>query len=157
MADLDDDPFDPEAPPDPRDGNGHGKAREREREGRGFVTEFVRKVAVTGLGALFMTEEGLRALAGQLKLPKELLGVILSQAEKTKSEIGRIVSEEIRGFLQSDRVRDELLKLVSQMTIEVKAEIRLKPDDRAGSTLEVKEVSARRTPAQAHKKGHKAG
>lgn len=146
MADLDDDPFDPEAPPDTRNGNG---------KERGFVTEFVRKVAVTGLGALFMTEEGLRALAGQLKLPKELLGVILSQAEKTKSEIGRIVSEEIRRFLQSDRLREELLKLVSQMTIEVKAEIRLKPDDPAGSSLEVKDLTARRTPAGAHKKGHK--
>jgi hypothetical protein len=153
MADLDDDPFDPEAPPDTRGGSGNGHGRERERESRGFVTEFVRKVAVTGLGALFMTEEGLRALAGQLKLPKELLGVILSQAEKTKSEIGRIVSEEIRRFLQSDRLRDEVLKLVSQMTIEVKAEIRLKPDDPAGSTLEVKDVTARRAPA---KKGHKA-
>jgi hypothetical protein len=152
MADLDDDPFDPEAPPDPRDGNG----KEREREGRGFVTEFVRKVAVTGLGALFMTEEGLRALAGQLKLPKELLGVILAQAEKTKSEIGRVVSEEIRRFLQSDRLREELLKLVSQMTIEVKTEIRLKPDDPAGSSVEVKDVAARRSPAPPHKKGHKA-
>jgi len=148
MADLDDDPFDPEAPPDTRNGNG------KERE-RGFVTEFVRKVAVTGLGALFMTEEGLRALAGQLKLPKELLGVILSQAEKTKSEIGRVVSEEIRRFLQSDRMREELLKLVSQMTIEVKAEIRLKPADPAGSSVEVKDVSARRSPAPPHKKGHK--
>jgi hypothetical protein len=152
MAELDDDPFDPEAPPDPR----NGKDRERDREGRGFVTEFVRKVAVTGLGALFMTEEGLRALAGQLKLPKELLGVILSQAEKTKSEIGRIVSEEIRRFLQSDRLREEVLKLVSQMTIEVKAEFRLKPDDLAGSSLEVKDFTAKRAPAHPPKKGHKA-
>src|SRR5262249_15154221 len=106
---MEEDPLDPDQPP--------------ERERRGFVTEFVRKVAVTGLGALFMTEEGLRALAGQLKLPKELLGVILTQAERTKSEIGRIVSEEVRRFLQSDRLRDEVLKLLSQMTIEVKAEI----------------------------------
>jgi hypothetical protein len=142
----DEDPFDPDAPPDHRD-------RERDREGRGFVSEFVRKVAVTGLGALFMTEEGLRALAGQLKLPKELLGVILSQAEKTKSEIGRIVSEEIRRFLQSEKLKDELLKLLSQMTIEVKAEIRLKPEDSAGSTVEIKDFAARRSGV--HKRGHK--
>ena len=139
MSPLEDDAFDPDEP--------------SAREGRGFVTEWVRKLAVTGLGALFMTEEGLRALAGQLKLPKELLGVILSQAEKTKSEIGRIVSEEIRRFLQSEKVRDELVKLISQMTIEVKAEIRLRPDDPAGSTLEVKDLSAKRSPAS--KKGRK--
>ena len=62
----------------------------------GFVPEFVKKVAVAGLGALFMTEEGIRSLAGQLKLPKELLGFIVSQAEKTKDEVGRVMSEEIR-------------------------------------------------------------
>jgi hypothetical protein len=102
------------------------------RESRaGFVPEFVRKVAVAGLGALFMTEEGIRSLAGQLKLPKEVLGYILGQAEKTKDEVGRVVSEELRRFLQSEKLRDELLKLVSGMTIEVKAQIRLVPHEKA--------------------------
>ncbi|HET6980724.1 MAG TPA: hypothetical protein VFI53_01215, partial [Myxococcaceae bacterium] len=41
---------------------------------RGPLVEVVRKVAFAGLGALFMTEEGIRSLAGQLKLPKEALG-----------------------------------------------------------------------------------
>ncbi|XXF81452.1 hypothetical protein P2318_17350 [Myxococcaceae bacterium GXIMD 01537] len=102
------------------------------REGRaGFVPEFVRKVAVAGLGALFMTEEGIRSLAGQLKLPKEMLGFILSQAEKTKDDLGRVLSEELRRFLQSDKLRDELLKTLSGMTVEVKAQIRLVPSEPA--------------------------
>lgn len=100
---------------------------EATREARSFVPEFVRKVAVAGLGAIFMTEEGIRTLAGQLKLPKEALGYIVSQAEKTKDELGRVVSEEIRRFLQSEKLREEFLKLVTGMTIEVKAEVRLKP------------------------------
>ena len=104
---------------------------EPERESRaGFVPEFMRKVAVAGLGALFMTEEGIRSMAGQLKLPKEVLGYILGQAEKTKDEVGRVVSEELRRFLQSEKLREELLKLVSGMTIEVKAQIRLVPQER---------------------------
>jgi hypothetical protein len=96
----------------------------------GFVPEFMRKVAVAGLGALFMTEEGLRSMAGQLKLPKEMLGYILGQAEKTKDEVGRVVSEELRRFLQSEKLRDEVLKLMSGMTVEVKAQIRLVPADK---------------------------
>jgi hypothetical protein len=100
------------------------------RAGRaGFVPDFVRKAAVAGLGALFMTEEGIRSMAGQLKLPKEALGFILSQAEKTKGDISRVVSEELRRFLQSEKLREEFLKLVSGMTIEVKAQIRLVPPD----------------------------
>ena len=95
----------------------------------------VRKVAVAGLGALFMTEEGIRSLAGQMKLPKEVLSLVLSQAEKTKDDIGRVVSEEIRRFLQSEKLREEFLKLIAGMTVEVKAEIRLKPNE-DGKTAE---------------------
>ncbi len=117
--DDDDDDFDPLLGDEP----------EREGSRSGFVPEFMRKVAVAGLGALFMTEEGIRSLAGQLKLPKEVLGYILGQAEKTKDEVGRVVSEELRRFLQSEKLRDELLKVVSGMTIEVKAQIRLVPHE----------------------------
>lgn len=103
------------------------------REGRaGFVPEFVRKVAVAGLGALFMTEDGIRSLSGQLKLPKEVLGLVLSQAEKTKGDIGRVVSEELRRFLQSEKLREEFLKLMSGMTVEVTAQIRLVPPEEGG-------------------------
>jgi hypothetical protein len=95
---------------------------------KGFVSEFVRKMAWGGLGAVFMGEEGIRRLAGQLKLPKEVLGSILQQANNTKEDIGRIVSEEVRKFLQSDRLRDEVLKMISGMTLEIKAEVKLVPD-----------------------------
>lgn len=103
-------------------------------EGRkGFVPDFVRKVAVAGLGAVFLGEEGLRSLAGQLKLPKEALGYVVGQAEKTKDEITRVVSEELRRFLQSEKVRDEFLKLVSGMTVEIKAQVRLVPPAERGA------------------------
>jgi hypothetical protein len=117
----------------------------------GFVQEWMRKIAVGSLGALFMTEEGLRALAGQLKLPKEGLAYLLAQAEKTKDDLSRVLSEEVRRFLQSDKLRDELVKLVSGMTIEVKAQVRLVPNEQAqkpaSSTPEVTvtEIAARRS------------
>src|SRR5262249_58940343 len=99
-----------------------------EPEGKlGFVPELVKRAAVAGLGALFMTEEGLRSLAGQLKLPKELLGFIVSQAEKTKDDIGRIVTDEVRRFLQSEKLREEFLRLLTGMTIEIDAKVRLTP------------------------------
>jgi hypothetical protein len=130
----DDDDF----PPDPLDDEQPG----REASRAGFVPEFMRKVAVAGLGAFFMTEEGIRSLAGQLKLPKEALGFILSQAERTKDEVGRVVSEEVRRFLQSEKLREEFLKLLSGMTVEVKAQIRLVP-----STEQAK-APAEEPPAQ---------
>lgn len=117
------------------------------------VPEFVKKMAVAGLGALFMTEEGIRSLAGQLKVPKEMLGVIIGQAEKTKTDISRVVSEEIRRFLQSEKLREEFLKLLAGMTVEIKAEVRLIPNKDEGAAptgeapkakLIVSEVGTRR-------------
>ena len=95
---------------------------------RGPIVELMRKVAFAGLGALFMTEEGIRSLAGQLKLPKEALGFILSQAERTKDEVGRVLSDEVRRFLRSDKLRQEFLQLLSGMRVEVTAQVRLVPD-----------------------------
>lgn len=97
-------------------------------EKKGFVPDFVRRMAWAGIGAVFMSEEGVRRLAGQLKLPKEALSFLLQQADKTKDEIGRVVSDEVRKLLQSDRLRDEFLKMIAGMTIEVRAEIKLVPD-----------------------------
>jgi hypothetical protein len=88
----------------------------------------MRKVAFAGLGALFMTEEGIRTAASQLKLPKEMLGYALAQAEKTKDEMGRVLSEEVRRFLRSEKLRSEFLQLLAGMSVEVTAQIRLVPD-----------------------------
>lgn len=118
---------DPLDPPPANDGNDE-REHDDDKGLRGLVPEIVRKVAVAGLGAVFMTEEGIRNLAGQLKLPKEALTLVLGQAEKTKDEIGRVLSEELRRFLQSDKLRDEFLKMLAGMTIEVRAEVKLVPD-----------------------------
>jgi len=113
---------------------------------RGPIVELMRKVAFAGLGALFMTEEGIRSLAGQLKLPKEALGFVLTQAERTKDEVGRVLSEEVRRFLRSDKLRAEFLQLLSGMRVEVTAHVRLVPDperkpgEAPGPRVEVRSV-----------------
>lgn len=122
-------------------------------EKRGF--SFVRRMAWAGLGAVFMSEEGVRRLAGQLKLPKEAMGFLLSQAEKTKDEIGRVVSEEVRKLLQSEKLRDEMLKLIAGMTIEIRAEVKLVPDrvkDQAPSLLPRVKISDLKSTYEKKKK-----
>ncbi len=106
-----------------------------ERSRLGNATDVVRKMLVAGVGALFMTEEGIRSMVKELKLPKEALGFVLGQAEKTKGEVVRVVGQELRNFLASAKVREDLLQMLQQMTFEVKAEIKVKPRAEGSSQL----------------------
>lgn len=144
-----------EHPPQPEFDPLDDEASPSDEQSRGFVTDFVRRMAAASLGAVVMSEEGIRKVAGQLKLPKEVLGLVLAQAEKTKEDIGRVVIEEVRKFLQSDRMRDEFLKVIAGMTIEVRAEVKLVPDrvkDQAPSLLPKVTVSDLKTKYDAPKK-----
>ncbi len=106
-------------------------------EREGFrAKDLLRKVFLSGVGALFMTEEGVRSLVKELKLPKEALAGALAQADRTKSELVRMVGAEVRTFLEGSKVREDLLDLLTQVTFEVKAEVAIKPRGEVGSALE---------------------
>lgn len=102
------------------------------------VTELVRRALLAGVGAVFMTEEGIRKSVTELKLPKEAFSYLAGQAEKTRTEAGRILRKEIRRFLNSEAFRDQIGQLVSGLTLEIKAEVRLKPDDKVKQKSDLK-------------------
>jgi hypothetical protein len=98
-----------------------------EEQTKGFVPDIVRRAVLTGVGALFMTEEGIRNLVGEMKLPKDALAFLVSQADKTRAEVTRIVTQEVRRFLESETLRREIWKLLTSVTLEVNATVQLKP------------------------------
>jgi hypothetical protein len=119
MADPDF-PEDPSNQPD-QPGEGPGTV--------GFVADVVRKAVLTGVGALFLTEEGARKVAREWKLPKDLATYLVSQASGAKDEVLRVLGQELRRLLDSETFRKEILKSVENMTIEIHAEMRLKASD----------------------------
>ena len=124
---------------------------------RRAFTDTVRKAVLTGLGAVFLTEEGARKVARDWKLPKEIVGYIVSQAGSAKDEIVRVVSEEVRKFFESEALRREFLRVLTSMSIEVHAEVRLKPSKGGKVETEVKVSSVkpklRRGKDEAEEKG----
>jgi hypothetical protein len=98
----------------------------------GLVPDIVRRAVLTGVGALFMTEEGIRNLVGEMKLPKDALAFLLAQAEKTRTEVARVVTQETRRFLESETLRRELWKVLTSVTLEVNATVQLKPSGEPG-------------------------
>ncbi len=59
------------------------------------AAEVVRKALTVGVGALFLTEESLRGLVSEFKLPKELLIGVLESANRTKNEFLQRLSQDI--------------------------------------------------------------
>src|SRR5512137_297266 len=113
-------PEDPNAPPDEVSG-GPGTV--------GFVADVVRKAVLTGVGELFLTEEAARKVAREWKLPKDLATYLVSQASGAKDEVLRVLGQELRRLLDSETFRQEILKSVENMTVEIHAEMRLKASD----------------------------
>ncbi len=108
------------------------------------LQDALRKALMAGMGALFLTEEGARRLAREWKLPKELVGYLGQTASGAKDEVLRVFSEEVRRFFESEAVRREVTRALSSMVVEVKAEIRVRPDESGEPRPEVKaEVKAR--------------
>jgi hypothetical protein len=110
----------------------------------GIVPDIVRRAVLTGVGALFMTEEGIRNLVGDMKMPKDALAFLIAQADKTRSEVARVVTHEVRRFLESETLRREIWKLLNGVTLEVNATIQLKPSGDA--TMKAKVKSRKKEP-----------
>jgi hypothetical protein len=105
---------------------------------KGLLPDLIRKAVLTGMGALFMTEEGIRSAAGQLKVPKEALGYLAAHADRTRTEVVRVVSQEVRRFLESETLRREVWKLLTGVTIEINATVQLKPSGEPGMSVKLK-------------------
>ncbi len=100
------------------------------------VPELLKRVIETGTKNL--NSESLRQLVGELKLPKDALNYTFSQLDETKNGVYRIISKEVRELLERTNLGEELAKALSLLTLEVKMEVRFKPQsstDRSRSSM----------------------
>ncbi len=129
----DPDPLDPAEPAD---------------EPRASLADGVKRAILAGMGALFLTEESARRLAREWKLPKEVIAYIGQQAAGAKDEVLRLFSDEVRRFLESEAVRKEFWRALTENTIEIRAEIRFRPDAEGKPRPKVETSAKARRPGK---------
>lgn len=95
----------------------------------GLIPDLVKKTFYAGVGAVLTTEEGIRRLAKDINLPKDVAGYLATTASTTKDEVLRVVAREIREFLQTVNLSEEIAKMLTTLSFEVKTEIRFIPND----------------------------
>jgi hypothetical protein len=104
-----------------------------------LVPELVKKTFSAGLGAVFSTEEGIRKIAREVSLP-DVAGYIATSGAGAKDKVFEIIARETRDFLANLNITDELAKLLTTLSLEVKTEIRFIPNSErfAGAEPDVK-------------------
>ena len=107
-----------------------------------FIPDLVRRTILGGLGAAFATEEAIRKVAGDVTLPKDVVNFLVQQATTSKDEVLRVVGNEVRRFLENANLAAEMQKLLTQLSLEVKTEVRFIPNDAGGVKPDLKQKMA---------------
>jgi polyhydroxyalkanoate synthesis regulator phasin len=94
-------------------------------EGRSLLSDALKKVFTAGVSAAFMTEESIRTYLGEMKLPKEVLQVLLQSASKSKDEITQRMTKEIVGMIQKIDLVHEFSKFAESHKFKISAEVEI--------------------------------
>jgi hypothetical protein len=122
-----------------------GRPREDESFAQRVIPDFVKKAIMTGVGAVFMTEEGLRGALTDMKVPKEAMSSLVAQADKTKREVIQTLARELRAFLDDLELEDLLKKSLEGTTFEIHTTIRVTRDDEGEVGLAVLDKNTKLT------------
>lgn len=126
-----------------------------------MVKRLVERAVESGTTRLQEGPENLRNFVGEMKLPKELIHYLYGQIDETKNGLYRVVAKEIRDVLEHTQFADEMAKLLTKLSFEIKTEIRFVPnqaspgkdDDEKREGLPKPEVKAQVTMKDKSKDG----
>jgi len=94
-----------------------------------LIPDMVKRALLTGVGALFMTEEGIRNTVTELRLPKEVMNTLLKQAESNKAKLLEAISGELRNYLEKLDIDGILQKILTSLTFQITTEVRFVPTE----------------------------
>ena len=123
---------------------------QRERDRRRLervLPELIKRVLDVGYGKISEGSENVRDFVSELKLPKEVLSLLVAQIDETKNGLYRVVAREIRDFLEHTNVSEELSKVLTTLSLEIKTEVRFRPNQPNEAPDVQTEVKVKREPS----------
>ena len=118
--------------------------------------ETVRKVLLGGASALLNTEEGIRNALSEVRLPKEVLGYVLQQTERTRREVTGLVTKEVKKALRRVDARKELQRALVGLKVDVRATVRFRRDEDGAPDVRMATKARRKRRRGSHGKGEQA-
>ncbi|MEQ1666628.1 MAG: hypothetical protein ABL927_14785 [Bdellovibrionales bacterium] len=92
-------------------------------EEKGVLGESIKKLFAAGISAAFMTEESIRSYLGDIKLPKDVIGGLVTGAMKSKEEFMNKVSTEVVKILSRIDYVKEASRFVEEHKFKINAEV----------------------------------
>lgn len=97
-------------------------------EDRRLLGDFVKKAFATGINTMLNTEEGVRAVVGAVA-QKDIIGSAVSGVDATRKEAAAIVGREIGSFLETLNLSEEITKILTSVSFEIRTEVRFVPNE----------------------------
>ena len=98
-----------------------------EKNDKESLSDILRKVVNTGIGAAFMTEDAIKKTVGELPIPKELMQGLINNAKNTRDDFIASVKTELKERLERIDVSKEIDRIIENYDMEVSAKIKLTP------------------------------
>lgn len=103
------------------------KEQESEKERDLKLSDLIKKVVNTGVGAAFMAEDVIRERMKEVSLPTDIVDGLVKTAKSTKEEFLKSAKTELNGFLDKINVTKEIERVLNKYDFEVNARISLRP------------------------------
>jgi|GEM_PF-2944441 len=95
---------------------------------RKLLGDLVKKAVTTGINTMLTTEEGVRAVVGAVA-EKDLIGSAVSGVDATRREAVAIVGREVHNFLETLNLSEEITKILTSVSFEIRTEVRFIPNE----------------------------
>lgn len=116
-----------------------------DRSTEGGLPDLLKRAINSGVKGFLKSEENIRSLASDI-WHSEKVGAVGATISNVREEVIRVVGREIVKYLEKMNLTDEIVKVLTAISLEVKTEIRFIPNDKKLVTPDVKaDVKVKRT------------
>lgn len=112
---------------------------------KGNISDILKKVVNTGIGAAFLTEDAVKGIIQDLPIPKDMVNGLLQNAKASKDEFVSSVKSELKTYLKGIDLTKEIETVLENYDLEVNAKINFKKKEETEVTQKVVKKTTKKT------------
>lgn len=111
-------------------------------------SEVLKRVFAAGVSGAMLSEEAIRTYLQEVKLPKDILNLIVQSAAKSKEEVASRVTKEVINLLSKVDIVKEASRFAEEHKFRITAEVEVVRKPKGGLETQVKVVNPESRPSE---------